>query len=373
MRLSTAPLVGRDCPRAVLLSAVAAVADGHGSCVVLEGPAGIGKSRLLTAAADDARERELAVVVARPTELDRIAPLNALLRALRSGPDPVLADAAVAGLAEQDGGRFWLLDRLGEQIEEYAARRPLVIVLDDTQWADELTALALRTLVPALRSSSVLWLIARRLQLGPAPAADAVDWLVTEGATRIRLDPLSTEDVARFCALTLGAMPDATVLTLAERSAGNPFLLEQLLTTLVAEGRVVVDEDTASVVEGDLPSPFLSAVDHRLRDLSPTARRLLDVASVIGRPFTLHEAAGLAGIPAVQLLAAVEEATGRRDPARLRLRVGVRPRPDPRGRLPGALRPRPARVAPRGGGGAAGRGAWRGRGGRARGPQRAQG
>ncbi|MFF3330835.1 helix-turn-helix transcriptional regulator [Streptomyces sp. NPDC002888] len=307
MRLTGTELVGRERNLATLSELLDVTAEGSGACAVVEGPAGIGKSRLLAAVAEEARARAMAVVSARPAELDRIAPLSALLRALRAGDPPVLDEAAVAELARQESSRFWLLDRLGELIEAYATRRPLVISLDDTQWADELTALALRTLVPALSGSPVLWLIARRPAASATPAQNAVDWLLAEGARPVLVEPLSEPDVRRFCRTALAASPDAAVLALAERSGGNPFLLEQLLTTLVAEGRVVVEDDTASVVEGDLPDRLLNAVNRRLRDVTPTARRLLDVASVFVRPFTLHEAAGVAGVPAVQLLAAADE------------------------------------------------------------------
>ncbi len=308
--LADVPLVGRDEWLSRLLPAVEAAANGAGGCVVVEGPAGIGKTRLLAAVAEQARARGVAVATARLSEFDQIAPLNALLRGLRRGDPPVLDEAAAASLARQEGSRYWLLDRLGELIEEFAQARPLVVVLDDAQWADELTVLALRTLVPSLHSSPVLWLIARRQQATRSPITDALDWLLSEGAMRLRLGPLSSEDVAEFCRVVLGAVPDSTVLALVRRAGGNPFLLGQLLTTLVADGQVVVEDGTARVVaRGSLPSSFVGAVDNRLRDLSPTARRLLDAASVIGRPFTLHEAGGLAGVPAVQLLAAAEEAS----------------------------------------------------------------
>lgn len=308
MRLTGAELVGREQDLAALSGLLDGVADGVGGCAVVEGPAGIGKSRLLKAVTEEAGARGMAVAFARPAELDRIAPLGALLRALRTGDPPVLDEAAVAELAGQEHSRFWLLDRLGELIQAFATRQPLVVALDDTQWADELTALALRTLVPQLSCSPVLWLIARHPAASGTPAQDAVDRLLAEGARSVPVEPLSAADVRRFCRMTLAAEPDPAVLALAERSGGNPFLLEQLLSTLVVEGRVVVEDDTASIVEGELPHRFLSAVNRRLRDLTPAARRLLDVAAVLARPFTLHEAAGVAGIPAVRLLAAAEEA-----------------------------------------------------------------
>ncbi|MGH3761835.1 ATP-binding protein [Actinophytocola sp.] len=302
------PLVGRERVVAQVRSAVADVAAGTGGCVLIEGPTGIGKTRLLEFGLAQARENAVAVASARATEYDRIAPLHVLLSALRGGARPVLDDVTFNAIAEREVNRFWQLDRLAERIEEAAMDTPLVVAIDDVQWADELTALALRTLVPELGSAPVLWLIAHRVPQPRSPVTDAVAWLVAEGATRLSLGQLSAGEVAKFCAYTLGAVPDDTVLALAHGSGGNPFLLNHLLRTLRDEGQLRVDDYTASVVNAELPASFLGVVEHRLRDLGPTVRRLLDVASVIGRRFTLHEAAGLAGVPAVQLLPAVEEA-----------------------------------------------------------------
>ncbi|MCC8244966.1 AAA family ATPase [Saccharothrix sp. NEAU-S10] len=302
-------MVGRDEWLADIAVTLTEVAQGKGGCVVVEGLAGVGKSRLLAAAAEQAVAKGMVVAEARHTELDRIAPLGALLRALRATVPQVLDADAVEALSDLRGSRFYQLDRLGELIEEFAGRQSLLVLLDDAQWADELTALALRTLVPALRSSGVLWLIARRPQPAGSHAGEAVDWLVSEGARRLTLGPLPPAEVRRLCSLVLDAEPDPEVLLLAERGGGNPFLVEQLLITMVEDGRIAVRDGKATVIEGELPSTFVSAVDHRLRDLTPSARRLLDVASVLGRSFSLHEAAGLAGIPTARMLTAVDETT----------------------------------------------------------------
>lgn len=301
-------MIGRDAELAEIARRLASVCEGTGGCVVLEGQAGIGKTRLLGAAAELAAELNLPVAATRLHGLDRITPLGALLRALGTAEPPIADAAAVARFADDDSDRYHLIDQLGALIEEYATPRGLVLILDDTQWADELTALALRILVPALRSCPVLWLIARRPHNGDPHARESVDWLLATGAEALPVPPLGDEEVAEFCRCALGAPPDSAALALAGRGGGNPFLLQHLLAALLADERVVVADASASVVAGSLPAPFLRAVDGRLCDLPPAARRLLDVASVLGRPFTLHEVAGLAGIPAVQLLTAAEAA-----------------------------------------------------------------
>lgn len=303
------PLVGRDDARHVLRGALRATATGTGDCVVVEGPAGIGKSRLLAAAAEEAAELDLTVAWGGATELDRVAPLAAFLAALRRCQPPVLDEGSLAELSQHDDSRFWLVDRIGEMLEDYAGSRALLIVLDDMQWADELTSLALRILVPALRPSPVLFLLARRAVSNHRSAQDAVEWLIAEGARRLSLGPLSAEVMAEFCAKVLGGRPGASVLALAAASGGNPFLLEEILTTLQNDGRVR-EQDGVAALEGDLPVNLVAAVDKRLRGLSGEARRLLEVGAVLRRPFTLHEAAGILHLPFVDLLGATREAVG---------------------------------------------------------------
>ncbi|WP_345146435.1 ATP-binding protein [Nonomuraea rubra] len=177
-------LVGRQ----DALAAVSEVVLGGAGCVVVEGPAGIGKSRLLEEAAAVARAGGLAVALGRATELDRVAPLSTLSRAL--------GDSG----ASLEYGAFLAIERAGEAIERFSRVRPVAIVLDDVQWADELTCLALRQLVPGLAGSPVVWLLARR----PLPEQEAVDRLIAEGARRVPLPPLSPEEAAELCRRLLG-------------------------------------------------------------------------------------------------------------------------------------------------------------------------
>lgn len=306
--MTESPLVGRQSDLAVLRAALQATAEGAGGCVVVEGPSGMGKSRMLATVAAEALESEMIVASGRATELDRVAPLTTLMTSLQRSGTPGLQ---LGPLDVHEGNRYWLVNRLGELIEDYVRTRPLLVVLDDAQWADELTALALRVLIPALSSSPVLWLLARRLVPAHSLAQDAIELLIEDGAECVRLEPLDDDAVAEMCRNILRGPPHPSVLTLARRSGGNPFLLEQLLTTLRDEGGVVTGPDgTVSVVDRDLPSGFLTAVDQRLRALSPEARRLLEVGAVLGRPFTLHEAAGLVEPSAVELVGAADEAVG---------------------------------------------------------------
>jgi DNA-binding CsgD family transcriptional regulator/tetratricopeptide (TPR) repeat protein len=300
-------LVGRDAELAELRQLLDGAARGAGACAIIEGPAGIGKSRLLATLTEHASDAGLTVGLAQATVLDRVAPLNTFLAGLRSCDPPPLAADTLAELALSSANRFLIVDRIGEALEEYARARPLLLALDDVQWADEFTILLLRILIPRLATSAIGWLLARR----PMPAADVLSGLFGEGARRVSLGPLPDSAVRALCTDLLGAQPDDTMLSLVRQGGGNPFLVEEFLVRLRESGRIAVTDRGAMAVPGELPADFVTAVHHRLGDLSREARLLLDAAAVVGRPFTVHEVAGLVGMTPTDLLGVTEEVLDR--------------------------------------------------------------
>jgi predicted ATPase len=143
--------VPRICGREAEIGALGRVADGGPSIVLVEGEAGIGKTRLLAQVLEDARGLGMQVTAGRAEELERTRPFGVLASALgcaRSSPDP--RRAAIAGLlaapatGEQGpitvtsgpGLRFRVVDAFTDLVEELALGEPLVMGLDDLQWAD---------------------------------------------------------------------------------------------------------------------------------------------------------------------------------------------------------------------------------------------
>ena len=142
------------------------IAAGVEAVVIVEGAAGMGKSRLLSEVTTLAHSLDIRVGghAADPTET--AVELAGLLGALSAGEDPLLDPGELAVLRGQPEQRFWLLRDLQQMLERAALESQLVIAIDDAQWADGGTLAALRTLPMRMVGLPVAWLIALRATPG---------------------------------------------------------------------------------------------------------------------------------------------------------------------------------------------------------------
>ncbi|WIM94365.1 AAA family ATPase [Actinoplanes oblitus] len=302
-------IVGRAGELAVLRQALDDTKDGRGGCHVVVGPPGIGKSRLLLAAGDHADERDIAVAAREAFRHDLAAPLVTLAGALRACSPPTGDFAWLSGVDDQPAGNYAKILRLRDSLERFAAAQPLLIVIDDAHWMDELSALAVRELVPALASFPIRWLLASRTQPGDTPGGQTLSWLSQRG-TAIHLDVLDDEATERLCTERIGARVDNTVLALVAGCGGYPLRIEQLLDALVATKQIMIADGIATVVGEDLPSSFVATVREMVGSLSPDAQRLLRSASVLDRPFDIESAARLMGsTDPAELFGLIDEVT----------------------------------------------------------------
>ena len=284
------------------------VASGSGGVIVVEGASGIGKSRLLLESVRDAKRRGMRFGVSMAEPAERAVELAALLGALFDGPEPLLDRSALPSIRAEPGQRFWLLRDLEVLLERAAASRPLVIVIDDAQWADNGTVAALRSLPRSLAGSPIAWLIAWRPSPETAPdSATAIDQLKRGGASVITLGPLDDAAVARLAAEVLGGEPDEHVIDLVEQAAGSPFLLVETLLGLLEEDRIRVVDGRAEVIDGSLPERVRSGMRERLGRLSRPANEAVTVAASLGRTFTFAELAETLGWQPSALLGPVAE------------------------------------------------------------------
>jgi DNA-binding CsgD family transcriptional regulator len=304
------PLRGRDNELASLRHHLARLRDGAGTSWLLEGAPGLGKSRLVEHAASAARECGFGVGhgVAQPG--DAAVELAVLMDALFGGPEPVLERSALGDSHASREQRYWLLQDIQALLEQAALRQPILICLDDLQWADSGTRAAIRTLPARLASLPVGWILAFR----PAEASSDLDRAVVEllrdGAERTVLGPLDAPAVAEVITDVLGAAPGEALLALAEGMRGSPFVLLELLAGLREDHLVSLDGGRATLVEARLPRRVRESMRRRLARMSPAARTVAAVAASMGRRFTVAQLAAVLEVPASALLDPVAELIG---------------------------------------------------------------
>ena len=314
-------LLERDDELAALSAAVDAAADGSGGLVWLEGPAGIGKSRLLHATAGLAQAPELALLQARGGELEREFPFGVVRQLFEArlaeaseeeraelldgpaglaaplvdvAPGPPMADASFPVLH----ALYWLTTNL-------ALRSPLVLLVDDVQWADPPSLRALAYLARRVRGLPCVLVVAARI--GEAPAdEEALRAIADSEAVLLRPAPLSLEAETVLASERLeGQIAPRFVEACHAATGGNPFLVTELLDALAADG-ASGDEAGAARVRELSPATVARAALTRLVRLGPDATALAEAVAVLGTQAELREAASLAGLDGIEAAAAAD-------------------------------------------------------------------
>lgn len=306
-------LLDRDAELGELGGRIATARSGSGRVIVVEGPAGIGKSTLLAAAGRAARADGAIVLWARCSPLEAHAAWGTarqLFEPLRTRPEWDDLTAGAAGLAERalgpEGGGpapagdamhaaarglVWLASNLGE-------RSPAVLVVDDVHWADAPSLRWLALLASSLGELRVGVLCAVRAG-EPAAAPELLAELLAsapEPPVRPRaLGPVATETLVRqrLPAASAGFTNACHAVT-----GGNPFLLGALLTQLIADD-AVPDDDTAARL-GTFGSEQVARVIERQLARLPDGAALARAVAVLGPGAPLRHAAKLAELELYQ-------------------------------------------------------------------------
>ncbi|HEX8123777.1 MAG TPA: AAA family ATPase [Solirubrobacteraceae bacterium] len=310
------PLLEREAELSELESALADAARGAGRLVVLEGPAGIGKTRLLRAARDRAAEAGMRVLAARGSELERDFPFGVVRQLLEPAVhaagaperEELLAGAArpaaplvgdAAGPEARDvfaDPSFATLNALYWLVSNLAETAPLLLAVDDAHWADSASLRFLRFLLPRLDDLPVLLVVTARPDDPAADAALLAQLSADAGARLVRPQPLSPGPVAELVRAELGPQADAAFCAAChEVTAGNPFLLRELLAALRAEG-VQGERDDAQHVREVAPATISRSVLVRLARLAEAARALAHAVAVLGEDAPPRDVAALAGL-----------------------------------------------------------------------------
>jgi predicted ATPase len=301
-------LRGRDPEIGMLSRRLDELGHGRGGVVLIRGAAGLGKSALLAEAEIMAGERGARVYHGGSHVADRSVPLAPLLDALVSAQDPPVDAAVLRELSGSADQRYWLLRELQDRLERAALSDALVIGIDDIQWADAATLNAITILPRRLASHRILWLfVVRSGELAPS-AQLAVARIRAEDADILTVNPLSEMAVKDVSSDVLGGEPDDRLRSVLNRAGGQPLWLVELLRGLQDEDLVTVEDGVAHLVGSAIPRRLLDSVSDQLARLTPTARQGVQMASVLGRSFSVDELASLMDLPSSNVIEPVREA-----------------------------------------------------------------
>ena len=172
------------------------------------------------------------------------------MSALFDGVEPLLEREALQALHALPEQRYWLLQDVQALLERAALEQPLLVCLDDLQWADSGTGAALRALPARLAALPIAWMIALRPDQGSTQLMSAIEYLERDGAEKIVLGPLDEAAVAEVAVDVMRAQPDDALLELVKRAHGSPFLVMELLSGLRDEELVRVESGQARAGRG---------------------------------------------------------------------------------------------------------------------------
>ena len=317
-------LLGRDHETAVLGHALSEASSSQSSIIIVEGEAGIGKSRLLGDACDEARNRGMQVAVGRAEELDQDRPFGLIARVLgcdASSPDPrrttIAAmlwpheppDRGPISVSSDPGLQFRVVDAMADLVEELTVTGPLLIGLDDLQWADPSSLLT----VAAIARRPTYLPLALITCLRPVPRdrelLRLLDLLLDTPRTRhVNLHGLDPAAVLAMVADLTASDPGPSLMAAVARAGGNPLFIGELLNAVREDGAITVVDGRSEVAEPALSSTLRSTILRRLGFLSGGALAALRAAAILGSSFTLSDLSVTTAQPAFDLSFVLTEA-----------------------------------------------------------------
>jgi DNA-binding CsgD family transcriptional regulator/tetratricopeptide (TPR) repeat protein len=324
-----ASFVGRRAELALLARLTGAVSAGVGGVILVEGEHGIGKSSLLMAGLRTAEGSGCRVLSAAADEIGQRFPLRLMMECL--GPDePQSAPPGqVPGIFAGDPVLAGV-ERLLAKVDRMCAVSPVVLVVEDLQWADEASLLVWFQLGRAVRQLPLL--LAGSCRPGTGRELERLRRRVLAwGGTVLELGPLTEDELAQLVGGVVGGRPGRRLAALAGRAGGNPLYAGELAEGLVRENAVTVTRGVAELAGHSalirVPASLTAAIGERLAELPDDVVEMLRWAAVLGVEFSVTDLRVISGRPASDLIGTLDAsvATGVIADAgpRLRFRHGL--------------------------------------------------
>jgi DNA-binding CsgD family transcriptional regulator len=295
------PFIGRRQELAFLNEKRLEAARSRGGLVLVEGDAGVGKTRLVGEFCKSLAYSRWRIGTGACLEFAN-RPYGPIVEALSQAGGTPFTLAAAATKRDQ-------FDQIVERLASIASRRAVIAVIEDVHWADAATLELLAYLAPQLHRMRVLVIASVRtdeLHTGREVTTGVAKIARNARAARIELGRLRGIELQRFIDEALGAisLPDETRRAVALAGDGNPFFTEELLKSAV--------ERTAGGASDrgghELPQTVSSTLLERLRPFDEAQRRVIGQAAVIGRTFDLELLAATLQLDAVVVLPALRRA-----------------------------------------------------------------
>jgi hypothetical protein len=302
------PIRGRSSELDVIGALLKALVHGHGGALIIEGPPGIGKSRLLAEAMTLADRCGVRTLLGEAFEYQQAVPFFSLFMATLRAAPPIGDAETLRRQGNSADLHYWVVHDLQDAIYAAAAEAPLAIALEDIHWADNGTLLALRSLATSRPDVPVLWILTARTGAGSPAVQETLSVLQRSDAAMVRVAAMSPDAVADMVQDAVRANVDESLLDLAAKAHGNPFLVSELVGGLGEEGRLTVSGGRAVASGDSLPRRLGATMQQRLDHLSSGAAEVVRVAAVLPDRFSAGLLAKMLERQPASLMSAVDEA-----------------------------------------------------------------
>jgi ATP/maltotriose-dependent transcriptional regulator MalT len=292
--------VGRDRELAELRRRLVRAKAGSREAVLVEGEAGIGKTRLIEEAVGRALELGFTILRAAADETDRSRTYGPLLEAFNSNPDAggrrIPEDLLRRAALTAADRRVVVIDELVSIVERASASVPVALFLDDLHWADPETLPVLRSLLRRTRTLPFAFVGAARPSPANAELERLVEAVTEAGGAHVVLDPLDDDAVTSLIE-GLHAEPTPELRSRVASARGNPFFVKEVIAA-------VLDEPRGAVATRDLRRTVL----RRLAHLSDDAKAVVRLASLLGPSIDVADLEAVLGRASIELVPVLDEA-----------------------------------------------------------------